>query len=77
MAPRQLQHRIAEQANEVWNWIQRGAHIYVCGDESRMAHDVHQALLDVVVEHGGYTTEEAEDYLVQLRKDGRYQKDVY
>ena len=73
----QLQHRIAEQANEVWNWIQRGAHIYVCGDESRMAHDVHQALLDVVVEHGGYTTEEAEDYLVQLRKDGRYQKDVY
>ncbi|MDF7798945.1 assimilatory sulfite reductase (NADPH) flavoprotein subunit [Pontiellaceae bacterium B1224] len=72
-----VQHRIAEQANEIWNWIQRGAHIYVCGDESRMARDVHQALLDVVVEKGGYSTEEAEDYLVQLRKDGRYQKDVY
>jgi sulfite reductase (NADPH) flavoprotein alpha-component len=72
-----VQHRITEQANEIWNWIQRGAHIYVCGDESRMARDVHQALLDVVVEKGGYTTEEAEDYLVQLRKDGRYQKDVY
>ncbi len=72
-----VQHRIAEQANEIWNWIQRGAHLYVCGDESRMARDVHQALLDVVVEKGGQTLEEAEDYLVQLRKDGRYQKDVY
>ncbi|VGO16174.1 Sulfite reductase [NADPH] flavoprotein alpha-component [Pontiella desulfatans] len=72
-----VQHRIAEQANEIWNWIQRGAHIYVCGDESRMARDVHQALLEVVVEKGGYSTEEAEVYLVQLRKDGRYQKDVY
>ncbi|MDZ8117935.1 assimilatory sulfite reductase (NADPH) flavoprotein subunit [Pontiella agarivorans] len=72
-----VQHRITEQARELWNWIQRGAHIYVCGDESRMAHDVHQALLDVVAEKGGYSTEEAEDYLVQLRKDGRYQKDVY
>ncbi|MDF7825002.1 assimilatory sulfite reductase (NADPH) flavoprotein subunit [Pontiellaceae bacterium B12227] len=72
-----VQHRIAEQANELWNWIQRGAHLYVCGDESRMARDVHQALLDVVIEKGGYSSEEAEDYLVQLRKDGRYQKDVY
>lgn len=72
-----VQHRIAEQAQELWNWIQRGAHIYVCGDESRMAHDVHQALIDVIAEKGGFSTEEAEDYLVQLRKDGRYQKDVY
>ncbi len=72
-----VQHRIAEQAQELWNWMQRGAHIYVCGDESRMAHDVHQALLDVAVDKGGYSPEEAEDYLVQLRKDGRYQKDVY
>ncbi len=72
-----VQHRIAEQANELWNWIQRGAHIYVCGDESRMARDVHQALLDIVQEKGGYSAEEAEEYLVQLRKDGRYQKDVY
>ncbi len=72
-----VQHRIAEQAQEIWNWIQRGAHIYVCGDESRMARDVHQALLDVVQEKGGYSETEAEDFLVQLRKDGRYQKDVY
>ena len=72
-----VQHRIAEQADEIWNWIQRGCHIYVCGDESRMARDVHQALLDVTKDKGGFTETEAEDYLVQLRKDGRYQKDVY
>ena len=72
-----IQHRIAEQASELWNWIQRGAHIYVCGDEGRMARDVHQALLDAVKEHGGYNEEEAEAFLVNLRKDGRYQKDVY
>lgn len=72
-----VQHRITEQAHELWNWLQRGAHIYVCGDEKRMAHDVHQALLGVVSEMGGYTAEEAENYLVHLRKEGRYQKDVY
>jgi len=72
-----VQHRIAEQGHEIWNWIQRGAHIYVCGDEKHMAHDVHQALLDIVREIGGHTEEEAENYLVDLRKQGRYQKDVY
>lgn len=72
-----VQHRIAEQSTELWNWIQRGAHIYVCGDESRMAHDVHRALLDVIKDKGGYSEEEAENYLVELRKQGRYQKDVY
>ncbi len=72
-----VQHRIAEQADELWNWLQRDAHIYICGDESRMARDVHQALLNVIIEKGGLTETEAEDYLVQLRKDGRYQKDVY
>lgn len=72
-----VQHRINEKAAEVWEWIQRGAHIYICGDESRMAKDVHQALLDVAKSQGGYSDVEAEDFLVQLRNDGRYQRDVY
>jgi sulfite reductase (NADPH) flavoprotein alpha-component len=72
-----VQDRIAERSTELWDWIQRGAHIYICGDESRMAHDVHQALLDVVQSNGGFNEVEAEQFLVQLRKDGRYQKDVY
>jgi sulfite reductase (NADPH) flavoprotein alpha-component len=72
-----VQHRIHEKAAEFWTWLQRGAHIYLCGDESRMAKDVHKALLDVVIQQGGYTEAEAEEFLVNLRKEGRYQKDVY
>jgi sulfite reductase (NADPH) flavoprotein alpha-component len=72
-----VQHRILEQAKELWNWIHRGAHIYICGDESRMAKDVHQALLTVIQEQGKQTPEQATETLDQLRRDGRYQKDVY
>jgi sulfite reductase (NADPH) flavoprotein alpha-component len=72
-----VQHRILEQAEELWNWIHRGAHIYICGDESRMAKDVHQALLTVIQEQGKQTPEQATETLDQLRRDGRYQKDVY
>ena len=72
-----VQHRILEQAEELWNWMNRGAHIYICGDESRMAKDVHQALLAVIEEQGNQTPEQAAETLDQLRRDGRYQKDVY
>ena len=72
-----VQHRILEQAEELWNWINRGAHIYICGDESRMAKDVHQALLRIIEEQGNQSPEQAAETLDQLRRDGRYQKDVY
>ncbi|MBW8183112.1 assimilatory sulfite reductase (NADPH) flavoprotein subunit [Shewanella nanhaiensis] len=72
-----VQDRIAEQGEEVWNWLEAGAHLYICGDAERMAKDVHQALLDVAVKFGGKTAEEAEVFLEQLRSDKRYQKDVY
>ena len=72
-----VQHRILEQAEELWNWINRGAHIYICGDESRMAKDVHQALLRVIEEQGNQSSEQAKETLNQLRLDGRYQEDVY
>ena len=72
-----VQHRILEQAEEFWNWINRGAHIYICGDESRMAKDVHKALLSVIEEQGDQSPEQAAETLDQLRRDGRYQKDVY
>lgn len=72
-----VQHRILEQAEALWNWIERGAHIYICGDESRMAKDVHQALLTVIEQQANQTPEQAAETLDQLRRDGRYQKDVY
>ncbi|MEX2608009.1 MAG: assimilatory sulfite reductase (NADPH) flavoprotein subunit, partial [Kiritimatiellia bacterium] len=64
-----VQHRIREQAKQLYAWLEEGAHFYVCGDESRMAHDVHQALLDVIREQGGKSAEESENYLKQMQKD--------
>ncbi len=72
-----VQHRIEEHAAEVWAWLQQGAAIYVCGDAKHMAGDVHDALINVLVSHGGYDANSAENYLKDLRRAGRYQRDVY
>lgn len=72
-----VQDRLKEQAAEVFSWLERGAHLYICGDANRMAKDVHQTLVDIIQEHGKLTAEQAEDYLKSLRSNKRYQKDVY
>ncbi|MBB1427968.1 assimilatory sulfite reductase (NADPH) flavoprotein subunit [Shewanella sp. SG44-2] len=72
-----VQHRIAEQAEALWQWLQNGAHVYICGDAERMAKDVHQALVNIAVEQGGLSADDAEAYFETLRSDKRYQKDVY
>lgn len=72
-----VQHKIAENAADVWAWLQEGAHVYVCGDATRMARDVEEALLNVIAEQGKLSRDEAEDYLNDLREDKRYQRDVY
>ena len=72
-----VQHRIIEQAREVWEWLESGAIFYICGDASRMAVDVDQALHTVVETAGGRTREAAIEYIEQLRKDKRYRRDVY
>lgn len=72
-----VQHRIAERGEALWQWLESGAHLYICGDADRMAKDVHQALVDVVKQYGGKDDEKAEQYLETLRSDKRYQKDVY
>ena len=72
-----VQHKIREEAAELWQWLQQGAHIYVCGDASRMAKDVEQALLDPIAEQGGLSADDADEYLDNLRQEGRYQRDVY
>ncbi len=72
-----VQHKLAAAAAEVWAWLQQGAHIYVCGDASRMARDVEQALLTIIAEQGGKSAEDAEDYLNEMREEKRYQRDVY
>ncbi|CRG49201.1 NADPH-dependent assimilatory sulfite reductase flavoprotein subunit [Yersinia wautersii] len=72
-----VQDKLREQGAELWNWIQQGAHIYVCGDANRMAKDVEQVLLDVVALHGAMDAEQADEYLSELRQARRYQRDVY
>ncbi|WP_145525344.1 NADPH-dependent assimilatory sulfite reductase flavoprotein subunit [Yersinia rohdei] len=72
-----VQDKLREQSAELWNWIQDGAHIYVCGDANRMAKDVEQVLLDVVALHGAMDAEQADEYLSELRLARRYQRDVY
>ncbi len=72
-----VQDRLKENAQDVFAWLESGAHLYICGDANRMAKDVHQALVDIVIEQGQKTEEQAEDYLKSLRSAKRYQKDVY
>lgn len=72
-----VQHRLREEGRTVFDWLEQGAHVYVCGNGSGMARDVHQALLEVIAEHGGLDPAGAQDYLDGLKADHRYQKDVY
>ena len=72
-----VQHRLLERGAEIWQWLEEGACFYVCGDASKMAKDVHQALIDITVAHGGKSADEAKAYVDALRKEKRYQRDVY
>lgn len=72
-----VQHKLREHGRELYAWLEGGAHLYVCGDATRMAKDVHSALLEVVSEHGGKSAEDANDYLNALQTAGRYARDVY
>jgi sulfite reductase (NADPH) flavoprotein alpha-component len=72
-----VQHRLLEQGAEVYQWLQDGAHIYVCGDADHMAKDVNDALMSIVQLHGDKNAEQAEQYIMELRRAKRYQKDVY
>ena len=71
-----VQQRIAEQARALHDWLQGGAHLYVCGAIA-MAKDVHAALLDVVAAHNGGDREAATDFIDTLAREGRYARDVY
>ena len=72
-----VQHRMLEQARDVYVWLEEGGHFYVCGDEKAMAHDVHRTLVDIVRRESGRSREAAEDYVRNLAAEHRYQRDVY
>lgn len=72
-----VQQRMAENASDLYAWLQEGAHLYVCGDEKRMAQDVHKALIALIAAEGGMSEERAEEYVKTLQKENRYQRDIY
>ncbi|MCM3584381.1 assimilatory sulfite reductase (NADPH) flavoprotein subunit [Mesobacillus maritimus] len=72
-----VQHRMQEHSKELFNWLQEGAVVYVCGDEKHMAHDVHNTLLDIIEKEGNLTPKQAEEYLAEMQQQRRYQRDVY
>ncbi|MBY6414063.1 sulfite reductase subunit alpha [Rhodococcus sp. BP-252] len=72
-----VQHRMRESGKELYAWLEEGGYFYVCGDATRMAKDVDAALHDVIVEHGGRTSDQADDYVAELKRDKRYLRDVY
>lgn len=72
-----VQQRMLESAAELWRWLEGGAAFYVCGDAKRMAKDVDATLHRIVAEQGGLSPEAAADYVKRLKREGRYQRDVY
>ena len=72
-----VQQRLREQGAELYAWLENSAHLYVCGDSTHMAKDVHAALIDVAVTHGGHSPDDARAWLADLMQQGRYARDVY
>ncbi|MHB8885846.1 MAG: sulfite reductase subunit alpha [Methylovirgula sp.] len=72
-----VQDRLREAGWTIWEWIARGAHLYVCGDASRMAGDVEKAFIDIVAEHSRRDTDSARQFVQEMKRGGSYQTDVY
>jgi sulfite reductase (NADPH) flavoprotein alpha-component len=72
-----VQNRMKESAGEIWKWLEEGAHFYVCGDAKRMAKDVDATLREIVEQEGGKSTDEANEYVENLKTEKRYKRDVY
>ncbi|MFS0881420.1 assimilatory sulfite reductase (NADPH) flavoprotein subunit [Bacillus sp. 7586-K] len=72
-----VQHRMQEHSKELFEWLQEGAVVYICGDEKNMAHDVHNTLIEIIEKEGKMSREKAEAYLADMQQQKRYQRDVY
>lgn len=72
-----MQHRLLQKQKEIFAWLTAGASIYLCGDMKQMARDVQKALLQIFETQGGMNEEKAMEYLKKLKKEKRFQTDVY
>jgi sulfite reductase (NADPH) flavoprotein alpha-component len=72
-----VQHKMLEHSKELYEWLQKGAYFYVCGDKEYMAKDVHETLISIIEKEGAMSRDAAEAHLKDMQKQGRYQRDVY
>ena len=72
-----VQDRMAEHSKAFWEWLQDGASVYVCGDATRMAKDVHMTLCSIVERESSMSSEKAHEYVTLLKEGHRYHRDVY
>jgi sulfite reductase (NADPH) flavoprotein alpha-component len=72
-----VQDRLIENGRQVYDWLERGAHVYVCGDAQHMAGDVHESLLAILRTHAGHSDDQAVEYIKRMKQSQRYQRDVY
>ncbi|MFE4706413.1 assimilatory sulfite reductase (NADPH) flavoprotein subunit [Peribacillus simplex] len=72
-----VQNRMREHSEELYEWLQEGAAVYICGDEKNMAHDVHNTLIEIIEKEGNMSHADAQAYLEELQQNKRYQRDVY
>ena len=72
-----VQHKMLEEARDLWQWIQNGAYLYICGDADHMAKDVQHALHQIAMQQGNMTEDEAKAYFKKLKKEDKFQLDVY
>ncbi|MCK2003408.1 assimilatory sulfite reductase (NADPH) flavoprotein subunit [[Brevibacterium] frigoritolerans] len=72
-----VQDRMRGQSGELYEWLQKGAAVYICGDEKNMAHDVHNTLIEIIEKEGNMSHADAQAYLEDMQQNKRYQRDVY
>lgn len=72
-----VQHKLLENQHEIYNWLEEGAHFYLCGDMKSMARDVNKTLLEIIKTQGGVSVEKADEYVKRLKREKRFQQDVY
>jgi sulfite reductase (NADPH) flavoprotein alpha-component len=72
-----VQHKMLKEGSEIYQWLEEGAHLYLCGAKDPMSIDVESTLSAIIQRHGKKTEQEAEAYINVLKEEGRYMKDVY
>ena len=72
-----VQHKMSEHGEDLFEWLENGSYFYVCGDATRMAKDVDQALCDIASKWGNLNADQAREYVNNLKREKRYLRDVY